>query len=84
MNIKTKVKKMIDDFKVRTADIWVYDYELRTMLIILTYNDVLVTDIEEGDNITKISFNANRSKMISIESDLRKFYVDVVQSSIEW
>ena len=79
----TKIKKMLKDMRPQKADVWVAYYELRTMLIILTYNDALVTDIEEGD-ITKISFKtSNRASMLNVEQDLKKFYVDVYATSIQ-
>lgn len=78
-----QLKKIVNDMKPQEAEIWVYYYEAKAIMIILTYNDALVTDLEHGNSFTKIKFQTpNKGKMLNIEQDLKRFGIDVALSSI--
>ena len=84
MTLGRKVKKMIDDLRPKKSEVWVYYDELNPMLMILTYNEALVTDVEEGNSYTRIVFETtSRERRISIEQDMKRFGVGVVASNIE-
>lgn len=78
-----QLKKIVNDMKPQEAEIWVYCYEYKSILIILTYNDALVTDMAVGSSYAKIKFRTpNKGKMLNIEQDLKRFGIDVALSSI--